>query len=92
MVNSPQVRGMEHRQKREAEAEEQRRARQVELDAQQRETADQKRLEQDAFERQLQVWLLAQHMSGGYEYNVKNILWHDCPPVQSASLQVSQTF
>ena len=49
------MRGMEHRQKREAEAEEQRRARQAELDAQERERAAQKRLEQDAVERQLQV-------------------------------------
>ena len=38
---------MEHRQKREAEAEEQRRARQAELDAQERERVAAKRLEQD---------------------------------------------
>ncbi|CAL5218617.1 g317 [Coccomyxa viridis] len=49
-----EVRGMEHRQKREAEAEEQRRAKQAELDAQERERAAAERLEQDAFERQLQ--------------------------------------
>ena len=60
-----QVRGMEHRQKREAEAEEQRRARQAELDAQERERAAQKRLEQDAFERQLAVRLLTLPLSGG---------------------------
>jgi len=46
---------MDHRQKREAEAEEQRRARQAEVDAGEREKAAQKRLEQDVFERQLQV-------------------------------------
>ena len=50
-----QVRSIEHRQKREAEAEEQRRAKQAELDAQRREKAAAKRLEQDAFERQLQA-------------------------------------
>lgn len=64
-VTSLQLRGMEHRQKREAEAEELRRARQAGLDAQQREKAAQKRMEQDAFERQLQVRLLTQHMPGG---------------------------
>ena len=52
---SLQVRSIEHRQKREAEAEEQRRAKQAELDAQRREKAAAKRLEQDAFERQLQA-------------------------------------
>ena len=50
-----QVRSIEHRQKREAEAEEQRRAKQAELNAQRREKAAAKRLEQDAFERQLQA-------------------------------------
>ena len=59
-----QVRGMEHRQKRETEAEEQRRARQAEFDAQEREHAAAKRLEQDALERQLQVRLLTQHSAG----------------------------
>ncbi len=66
-----QVRGMEHRQKREAEAEEQRRARQAELDAQERERVAAKRLEQDAFERQLQVRLLTQHSSGGSGLNLQ---------------------
>ena len=50
-----QVRSIEHRQKREAEAEEQRRAKQAEIDAQRREKAATKRLDQDAFERQLQA-------------------------------------
>ena len=60
-----QVRGMEHRQKRELEAEEQRRARQAELDAQERERAAHKRQEQDVFERQLAVRLLTLSWSGG---------------------------
>ena len=60
-----QVRGMEHRQKREAEAEEQRRAKQAELDAQERKRAAAERLEQDAFERQLRVRLLTQHFLDG---------------------------
>ena len=55
-----QVRSIEHRQKREAEAEEQRRARQAEIDAQRREKAAAKRLEQDAFERQLQACTIIQ--------------------------------
>ncbi len=49
------MRSSEHRQKREAEAEEARHTRQAELDAAEREKAAKKRLEQDAFERQLQV-------------------------------------
>ena len=55
MHGTPQVRSIELRQKREAEAEEARRARQAELDAAEREKAAKKCLEQDAFERHLQV-------------------------------------
>lgn len=50
-----QVRGMEHRQKREMADEEQRRARQAELDAIEREAAAKARLEEEAFEQQLQA-------------------------------------
>ena len=46
---------MEHRQKRETAEEEQRRARQAELDAIEREAAAKARLEEEAFEQQLQA-------------------------------------
>lgn len=50
-----QVRNIEHRQKREMVEEEQRRARQAEMDAAEREQAAKIRLEQEAFQQQLQV-------------------------------------
>ncbi len=78
-----QVRAMEHRQKREMAEEEQRRARQAELDAVQREAAAKARLEEEAFEQQLQAFATCPNKKLVLSQHCVSVLQHLC--VRNAS-------
>jgi hypothetical protein len=78
VLDGAQVRNIEHRQKREMAEEEQRRARQAELDALEREKAAKIRLEEQAFQQQLQVAPVScmPDATGGSLYNLRTACTH----------------